>query len=417
MAEYDGAIGASTLSSEIGADVRHSHSSSHSMSTFSPPILLGASVTNCEESLRQLHQTRIVASPVSHTTLSINGAHTGPSNNTKYGGDSNNNPGYDWTKTGCVVVGVTALLGFIVALSKVYQQTHRAQVQTGLATLSTPFEPAAIRAGTKEYLPRPAAEARIADYLSSCDEGILAVYGRKGIGKSTVLEHCLAHLPNGTRRRGVLVVEVEAADVIDVHRLLAKSLGADVTRISGVFADYVTEVCTAFCEKYGYLPTIVITTSLTKESLEGIASVPDLGRQITEALRVYMHRQCAMTIADVSTTGVAHSLLRETRVNFLHVPELTSEQTQRFMGDHLKRLVSSGITLTRIMKEIGGCPQSLQMLLIDSNNPRLSIREAHTIARRDVAKYLEAHPRHRPAVRVLLKAPYDQGLSLDAFSK
>ena len=207
-----------------------------------------------------------------------------------------------------------------------------------------------------------------------------------------MLEHCLAHLPDGTRRRCVLVVQVEAADVIDVHRLLAKSLGADVTRISGVFVDYVTEVCTAFCEKYGYLPT-----SLTEESLNGIASVPDLGSQITEALRVYMHRQCAMTIADVSTVGVAHSLLQETRVNFLHVQELTSEQTQRFMGDHLKRLVSSGITLTRIMKEIGGCPQALQMLLIDSNNPRLSIREAHTIARRDVVKYLEAHPRHRPA--------------------
>lgn len=243
---------------------------------------------------------------------------------------------------------------------------------------------------------------------------IMVVTGTKCVGKSAVLDHILAEKVDSIgaqekgSRKGVVVVDLNKSDVLNIDKRIVIALGADPEQVYN-HRDFVVRVCNEFYAEHGYRPVIVLRATADLSGTHALT--------MTSALSHYSrNKQAAVTIIDLLTIKTAISMMQEWRAFIVTVPELTQEQVADYLGQAtVQRLKQDGVSLSNIMSTIGGSPVLLDDL-VASKDPQQHLEVLVDEASVELRSYLEKYPTHRAAVLALSGRPYEQGISLKDYN-
>ncbi len=243
---------------------------------------------------------------------------------------------------------------------------------------------------------------------------IMVVTGTKCVGKSAVLDHVLAEnvdfvgIQEKGPRKGVVVVNLNKSDVLNIDKRIVVALGADPEQVYN-HRDFVVRVCSEFFAEHGYRPVIVLRATADLSGTHALT--------MTSALSHYSrNKHVAVTIVDLLTIKTAISMLQEWRASIVTVPELTQEQATDYLGPAtLQRLKQSGVSMKQIMSTIGGNPVLLDDLAT-SKDPQQYLQVLVDEASVELRSYVEKYPAHRAAVLTLSGRPYEQGVSLKDYN-
>ena len=283
------------------------------------------------------------------------------------------------------------------------------------ANLKLPYQPKMLSGFGNAYYHRSDAERQMTQHLK--DEppsSIMVVTGTKCVGKSAVLDHVLAEsvdfVGTGEKgpRKGVIVVNLNKSDVLNIDKRIVVALGADPEQVYN-HRDFVVRVCNDFYTEHGYRPVIVLRATADLSGTHALT--------MTSALSHYSrNKHVAVTILDLLTIKTAISMLQEWRASIVTVPELTQEQATDYLGPTtVQRLKDSGVSLKQIMSTIGGNPVLLDDLAT-SKDPQQYLQVLVDEASVELRSYLEKYPAHRAAVLTLSGRPYEQGVSLKDYN-